>query len=637
MCGIVSISNPASPVAPHLLKKATDALIHRGPDGEGFYFSPDKRTALGHRRLSIIDLSTGGQPLSNEDGTVHAVVNGEFYDFASIRRELENKGHRFKTSSDSEIVLHLYEEYGLDCLSYLRGEFAFVIYDAPADRLIAARDRFGIKPLCYAQDAAGVFYTASEAKAIFAAGFPAAWDDYAFYHACNAQYVPQDRTLFKGVHQLPPGHVLIREKKSMTIRKYWDLDYPQEPDAEEKSDAEWQEIFEHTFSESVRLRLRADVPVCFHLSGGLDSSSIAAQGMALHGKPMDCFTVSFDHDGYDELPVAREMAQKMNAPLHVVRVSQDDIVHAIPEAVWYSEGLAINGHLAGKFMLNKAIRAAGFKVALSGEGSDELLAGYPHLREDIILHGPDTGLHDRLAGLYQSNDKLAGVFLQHGDAISTGAVDSALGFTPSFLKAKASLGLRMLSVLDDGFIREMKNRDIYSDLIHSFDVGKQLTGRHVVNQSSYLWTKLPLANYILRTLGDGCEMAHAVEGRVPFLDHVLFEKMRALPLRMKIRDLTEKYILRETAKPLVTPAIYKRQKHPFIAPPVSRFSNPALDGFIQDTLRSSQFAAMPFIDHKKVLKWVDQLQSLDAKDQVAAEPVLMMILTSHLIHKAFSL
>jgi asparagine synthase (glutamine-hydrolysing) len=635
MCGVFGLYSPDRPVTQARLKSATDALYHRGPDGEGFWISPDARMGLGHRRLSIIDLSTGGQPLLNARGDIAAVVNGEFYDHRRIRAELEAKGHRFKTRSDSEILLYLYEEHGTDCLKYLRGEFAFILWDGRKKLIFAARDRFGIKPLCHAQDAGGALYLASEAKAIFAAGFGAAWDHDAFFHACAAQYTPVDRTLFAGVRQVPPGHFLIRDGKGLVLHKYWDIDYPPEPISALKSDAEWLELFESMFADAVRLRLQADVPVCAHLSGGLDSSAIAAYAARTQGRPLDCFTVSFGEEGYDELPVAREMAEKLGASLHVVRVSQDDIVRAIPEAVAYSEGLSINGHLAGKFMLNRAIRAAGFKVALSGEGADELLAGYPHLREDLIL--TDGGEKERLAKLYGSNDKLAGVFLQHGDALPTDSVARALGHTPSFLRAKASLGLRVTSLLSKDYLAAMGARDVYREIVEAFDVKGQLAGRHPVNQSSYLWTKLALAGYILRTLGDGCEMAHAVEGRVPFLDHVLFEKMRALPLRMKIRDLTEKFILREAARPLLTETVYRRQKHPFIAPPVSRFSNPALDGFIQDTLRSEAFRAMPFFDSGKVIAWLDDLPQKSAQDRVAAEPVLMMTLSSFLIHKGFSL
>jgi asparagine synthase (glutamine-hydrolysing) len=636
MCGIFSLWSRSAPVNKIQFGKSLDTLTHRGPDGCGTWFSADGHVALGHRRLSIIDLATGAQPLANEDNSIHLAMNGELYDFAAIRTGLEQKGHYFATHSDSEIALHLYEEYGLDFFSHLRGEFSFILYDGRQKRLVAARDRFGIKPLCYAQDKEGNVYIASEAKAIIAAGYPAAWDRYSFFHACNVQYVPPDRTLFKGIHQVPPGHVLVYDGRDIVIKKYWDLNYPELPEKNSYKQEDYIRQFQNGFSEAVRLRLQADVSVCCHLSGGLDSSAVAAMAMKHAGKPLDCFTVSFSQEGYDEEPIAREMAEKMGAPLHVVSVSQDDLVHVISDAVYYSEGLAINGHLAGKYLLNKAIRAAGFKVALTGEGSDEILAGYPHLREDLLQHGADADAAGKLAQLYQSNDKLAGVFLAQGDTLSVAAVEQAMGFVPAFLRAKASLGLRVCSVLSDEFLNEFDNTDIYADVINGFDVPGQLRNRHVVDQSLYLWTKLTLANYILRTLGDGCEMAHAVEGRVPFLDHHLFELARSLPLDMKIRDMVEKYVLREAVRPLVTDTIYRRQKHPFIAPPVSRFSSAPLMGYIQDMLRSRDFASMPFFDQGKVLGWLDALPRQTPQEKVAAEPVLMMVLTSFLIHQGFS-
>lgn len=634
MCGIASLWSKR-PVNKPQFENALDTLSHRGPDGRGTWYNQGSTIALGHRRLSIIGLDTGAQPISNQSGTIHIIANGEFYDHENIRRDLQAKGHHFKTNSDSEIALHLYVEYGLDFTSHLRGEFAFVIYDEAQNRLIALRDRFGIKPLCFTHNQNGL-YIASEAKAIFAMGVKASWDEYAFIHSCNLQYTPTDRSLFKGVSQLKPGHMMVYDGKTLNFTKYWDIDFPTEPVTPQRSDEEYIAAFCEEFEQSIRLRLRADVPLCLHLSGGLDSASIAASAMKIHGAPLDYFTVSFAHEGYDELPVAQEMADHLGAPLHVVRVTQDDLIKTIEDATYYSEGLAINGHLAGKYLLNAAIRAKGFKVALSGEGADEALAGYPHFREDMARFvDSDNGEQGaNLQSLYQSNDKLAGVFLAHGETLSLDAVNATLGYTPSFLSAKASLGYRAAALLSDEYIT---STDYFADMIGSFDIAGQLTGRHVVNQSAYLWTKLTLANYILRTLGDGCEMAHSIEGRVPFLDHHLFEFAAKLPMHLKIKDMVEKYILRESSKPLITPTLYKRQKHPFIAPPVSRFAGSMLHDYIQDMLRSEHFANVPFWDKSKVRNWLDRLPKMDAKDQSAAEPILMMLFTSSVIAKRYKL
>jgi asparagine synthetase B (glutamine-hydrolysing) len=256
------------------LKRATNILRHRGPDSQGAWLSPDQRVGLGHARLSIIDLTTGDQPIANEDERIHIVVNGEFYDFERQRRELERRGHLFRTRSDSEIALHLYEEFGTHCVQQLRGEFAFVLWDESNQMLFAARDRFGIKPLYYAvQD--GTLYLASEIKALFAAGVPARWDHEYFYQHATGPAMP-DRTLFDGVHQVPPGHCLTATTNGMRILRYWEFSYPRadELEADTRDESAWIEEFAAVFDEAVKLRMRADVPVGCYLSGGLDSCAV---------------------------------------------------------------------------------------------------------------------------------------------------------------------------------------------------------------------------------------------------------------------------------------------------------------------------------------------------------------------------
>jgi len=635
MCGIIGILSRDG-VRETDLQTGLETLHHRGPDGTGIWISQNSQTGLGHARLSIIDLATGQQPLVNESGKIHAVVNGEFYGFEDIRKNLEEKGHCFATQSDSEILIHLYEEYGTDCLDYLRGEFSFLLWDDDKQLLFAARDRFGIKPLCYAETPRG-FFIASEAKALFAAGVPAAWDSYAFYHAASMQYVPQDRTLFENVHQLKPGHALIFKNSSKHIFKYWDLDYLPESATDNRSEADWVDAVAEKFSEAVRLRLRADVPVCFHLSGGLDSSAVLGLAASESTKPLDAFTVSFSHDGYDELSIAQRTAAHLHANLHVVNVSQDDLVRELPDAVYYGEGLAVNGHLAAKYILNRHIRASGFKVALTGEGADEVFAGYPHLRQDVLASGTvNENTAAQMKKLYASNLASTGVQLAYGAELPTAAIADSLGHVPSFLAAKAALGNRIHHILAEDYKQGFTQTDCYADLMRAVPQ-EQLQGRHPVNNALYLWTKLTLSNYILKTLGDGMEMAHSIEGRLPFLDHHLFETVRRMPLSMKIKGITEKFVLREAVRPHITNEVYHREKHPFMAPPVSVYSNDGLNGFIQDSIRSESFNAVPFFDRKKIISALDKLPQEDAKSRTAMEPVLMTVLTAHLMQQKFGL
>lgn len=625
MCGIFSLISPQQPIDREDISRALNTLRHRGPDGDGIWLSDDGGSALGHRRLSIIDLTGGAQPLHNEENTIHLVVNGEFYGHQAIRADLVARGHRFATQSDSEIALHLYEECGTDFTQHLRGEFALVLYDARSKTLIAARDRFGIKPLCYAQDTTGRLYVASEAKAIFAAGFTPAWDHVAMYHACTLQYTPADRTVFASIHQVPPGHVLIHQHGKTRVTRYWDIPFDGEKDTQ-RSDADWINAFATALKESVTLRLNADVPICTHLSGGIDSSSITALAIQADHGIRDSFIVRFAGDNtYDESAIAQEMAARCGVTLNIVEVDGDSVADHLADAAYYSEGISINSHLIGKYMLNRAIHRAGYKVALSGEGADELLAGYPHLREDTLDSVNNTSATTRQQ-LYAGNTKLAGVFLADGDTLDTQGMSGQLDYTPAFVRAKASLGLRLHALLSDDYLATMRAHDPFAQMAACYAPAIKNMAR--VDAASYLWAKSALANYILRTLGDGCEMPHAVEGRVPFLDHHLWEMARTMPAHLKIRDMREKYILREAMRPLLTDTLYNRQKHPFIAPPMARMMTPRLKQMIADTITSAQFASQPFFDPRKVAAWLAALDRADAHTQVTAEPVLMTLLTT---------
>jgi asparagine synthase (glutamine-hydrolysing) len=646
MCGVVSIVSQDEPVSETALLRAVVSLSHRGPDGRGMWVAPGQHVGLGHARLAVIDLDTGSQPIASEDGQVRIVVNGEFYGHRDIRRQLERRGHRFSTHCDSEIALHLYEEHGEDCLKELRGEFAFILWDGRRELLLAARDRFGVKPLCYAVHGQTMLI-ASEAKAIFAAGLPAAWDAAAFFHAACLQYVPPDRTLFQGVAQVPPGHYLTVRGGRTRIVRYWDMDYPPAvPGAAEAGEAGPRLELAARLEEAVRLRLDADVPVCFHLSGGLDSSAIVGLASRLAAGPLDCFTVGFEHEAYDELPAARDMALHAGARLHEVRLTQDDLLEALPDAVYFAEGLAINGHLPAKYLLGKAIHRAGFKVVLSGEGSDEVMAGYAHLRQDHFRDRPSgEGAADSIARLHADNTMMAGIQLPEGPTLPLEAVERALGFVPTFLRAKGTYGYRMRGVLADDFVADFDRSDCFRAMLDGFDVKGQLAGRHRVDQATYLWSKLALANYILRTLGDGTEMAHGVEGRLPFLDHPLFEFARCLPIGLKIRGTVEKYLLREAMRPVVTEAVYRRPKQPFTAPPLRGLGSGATfdklsagaGRLLRDVVSSQSFAALPFFDRAKVLRLLDAVPNLTPRERVAMDPVLITILSAALLHSRYRL
>lgn len=641
MCGITAVLSRRSSIDPQRMLAGTASLHHRGPDGQRYWMATDCRAALGHTRLSIIDLTTGDQPISNEDRTIHIVVNGEFYDFERIRSELEARGHRFRTRSDSEIALHLYEDYGPECLHHLRGEYAFVVWDERNNCMIAGRDRFGVKPLFYAEHN-GALYLASEIKALFAMGVPARWSAEALY--AGGFVLPGERTLFHGVYAVPPGHFLRATREAHRVHQYWDVDYPRD-DAPQtpRSDAEYIEGFRAVLEEAVKTRLRADVPVGCYLSGGIDSCAVLGLASRHHDGPVRAYTLTFDRAQYDESVIAEEMACHAGATFQPIPMTQADLAANFRAAVIQSEIPFINGHTVAKFMLSRAVRESGYKVVLTGEGSDEILAGYPHFRRDMLLHhttGQDPEETSRLLReLVENNQVSRGLLLPEGDSDTGTVCKTLLGFVPSWLEAMAGTASRTRGLMRDDFLETHRGVDVVGTLLSSLDVERRLKGRNAVHSALYLWAKTILPHYILSNLGDRMEMSHSIEGRVPFMDHHVAEYLQRVPVSLKIRGMTEKYILREAVKDVITKTVYERQKHPFLSPPATLNPDQPLHALMQDTLRGSAAANVPFLDQKKVVAALDGLSKpgADAGHQVVMDQVLTLALSFVFMHEGLGL
>ncbi len=620
-------------VSPEVLEGATKALHHRGPDGRRHWISSDRLVALGHARLSIIDLATGDQPIANEDESRRIVVNGEFYGYEAIQRELEEAGHRLRTRSDSEIALHLYEELGAHCLHRLRGEFAIVLWDGVNRTLFAARDRFGIKPLFYTLHQ-GTLYLASEMKALFAAGVPRRWNAEAVYY-CGGHGGPQSSTLFQGIHQVPPGHFLTANEGHIQLRQYWDFDYPKAGLADrEQPDAGYVDEFRRVFDEAVRLRLRADVPVGCYLSGGIDSCAVLGSAAKQLNGPIRAFTLTFDRPEYDESATAREMAAKAQAEFVPVPIRQDQLADEFSDAVVQSETLCVNAHGVAKYLLSRAVRDAGYKVVLTGEGSDEVLGGYLHFRRDLPV---DCQLTSSLHKLRKFSPGVQGTPSLNGHGQELETIRRLLGFVPGWMETSLTLSAKMRQLLADDFLERFKGCDGSRGLLNDIDVPGQLSSREPLHQSLYLWSKTRLPKYLLTLLGDRMEMAHSVEGRVPFLDHCLVELVRSQPVSLKIRGAVQKYVLREAVRSAITDSVYHRPKHPFLSPPLMLNPQGRFSVLLQDMLRGSVLASIPFFDQKKVVSVLDGLQSADESSRVANDQVLMMVLSACVLHHRFRL
>lgn len=639
MCGFITTASSTQPFSPELIRKSIQSLHHRGPDESGMWQNENSTVNFGHARLSIIDLSTGTQPMTNGDNSLVAVVNGEFYDYKRIRRELQDTGYVFKTQSDSEILLALYERYGTQCLKELRGEFAFVLWDKRNQWVFAARDRFGIKPLFYTIHK-NTLYCASEVKALKALGVPMRWDEDGFFQALCMMQLP-NTTLFEGIKQIPPGHYMVKSLHSndVHIQSYWDFNYPKM--GERPAFTNEREAIEDTrrlLIESVQLRLQADVPVACYLSGGLDSCSLLGIAQSLSKSPVAAFTLTFSDQHYDEAVQAEEMAKFVGTHYHPVPISQAKIAEGMEDALWHAERFFLNGHGVAKYFLSEATRDAGYKVVLTGEGSDEIFAGYSHFRQDKILYDESLNSTERAAAFHalaESNTVSQGMLLAAHPGEDTLKIRQLLGYTPSWAQAFSSQMETCLHVLESATQKKYENRNPAHFFLNTLDISGQLQGREKLDQSLYTWSKMTLPYYLLTVLGDRMEMAHSIEGRVPFLDHKFVEHVVKLPPHMKIHKQTEKYILREAAKPFITRTIYERQKHPFLTPPaLSVEGDSKLREFIQDNVRSSR---VPFLNHSAVVQLLDSTLKGDIRQQKSLDIFFMILASASILQRKFEL
>lgn len=621
MCGIFAWMDPKG-IERARLTHAMARLRHRGPDDADKWISD--QVALGHTRLSIIDLETGRQPLANEDETLRIIVNGEFYDHERIRNELIAKGHTFRSQSDSEIALHLYEDHGPGCLDHLRGEFAFVIYDLKRETLFAARDRFGIKPMFYTHQN-GTLLIASEVKALFEAGHPACWSDPGMFQVLHfAQTASQ--SLFDGVHQLPPGHFLTFKKGNISIHQYWDTQYPRRDRTSDcNAQTEYDQI-KFSLESAVRLRIRADVPVGCYLSGGIDSSTALGLARRMTGKDIQAFCVSFDHPDYDESEAAAEMANHAGVTFHRVDASGSVLASVFEDAVAQGEMLQYNGHAPARYVLSHAVQQAGIKCVLAGEGADELFGGYKFARS--ALQQNSNGHHGKLLRflrnpknhpLYSLSPLLARVL-------------NATGMDEGLVHLAAQRLATYRELLHPDFLTRHHGTDPFRVFLKSCQLRK-LVGREPYKIITPLWLKSHFVNYVLA--GERLDMGHGVEVRLPFLDHNLFETMRDIPSSQLNRNGENKHILRHIARDIVSPEILKSAKKPFFAPPGS--AHDELYHLFQDLIRSNDFASIPFFDTRSVNEFLDSVHTLDAKERFIIDPILYLLASATVLQKHYNL
>jgi asparagine synthase (glutamine-hydrolysing) len=637
MCGIIAVVDPEGGISERVVHAGAQSLRHRGPDCQRVWLAPHRRAGLGHARLSIIDLETGDQPIASEDERLQLVVNGEFYDFERLRGELERAGHVFRTRSDSEIALHLYEDRGAPSLHQLRGEFAFALWNDRDGQLFAARDRFGIKPLYWAMHE-GVFLLASEIKALAALGVPLRWDPEVLFDQ-HHQIHPPHRTPFAGVHQVPPGHYLVTSGRDVRMLPYWDFDFPPADAIPPRDAGACAEELASELDEAIRLRLRADVPVACYLSGGIDSCAVLGMASRMASQPIRAYTIAFDHADYDERALAEEQARLSGAEFLAVPVRADELADHFCEALYHAERIVVNGHVIAKYLLSRAVRDSGIRVVLTGEGADETFGGYPHFRRDVALYNRDSqsaaAAADLVRELDAANRVSQGILLPQNADGTLPSVRSRVGFVPSTFEIWAQAGKALRGVLQADFVAAYRDRDPFAVMLDHLDLERQLAGRDPLNRSLYLWAKTLLPNYILSNLGDRMEMAHSVEGRLPFLDHHVVEAVARMPVGAKIRGMTEKFVLREAARPVLTDVVYRRQKHPFLSPPATLQPNGGMWTLVQDTLRGPSVDGPGIYDRSAIARLLDAVPSMDVATRTRLDPVLMTITSICVLHERF--
>lgn len=653
MCGIAGYIylDRQRPVDPATLRAMAAIIHHRGPDGYGWAAPPDTGVGFSHARLSIIDLvgQRGKQPFTREmpDGnTLLMAHNGEFYDFQRLRANMTAHGERFHSKSDSELIIHLYPELGLQgMMKHLRGEFAFALYDQKNDRLMLVRDRFGIKPLYYANQGDMIAW-GSEIKAIFAhSEIERAFDPQGVFHQLMQTIVPGS-TPYKNVYQVEPGHALIVERRDGRFvtrqERYWDMPFPESKAREAATNQDenhYIELIRSKLLEAVQHRLVADVPVGCYLSGGIDSCSILGLSAAVRQDPVKAFTIGFDSNEYDESAIATEMAQSVQADQDILRLAADHLYDHFVETHWHTERTIYNTLGVAKMLMSRHVRNVNYKVVVTGEGSDELFAGYPSFRRDMFLHGlhdlPQNEREEWQRMLNESNELFKGAMLAE-DETKDPALEALCGFTPSCLQPWLAVAPRVPDLLEPSIRKDLQGYSPGKAIAAKLDPDA-FAGRHPLDIAQYVWIKTMLEGQILTWGGDRVDMANSMEARPAFLDHHLAEAACTVPPRLRIKGRVEKYVLREAMKGLLPKVLYEREKFAFMAPPAHTDQNKmnAMRALAADYLSREAIESAGVLDPEGVARLfaVHDHPETSASTMVQLDAVINHMLGVQILHR----
>lgn len=640
MCGIAGIVNLSEPdpIPRETLLYMLETIRHRGPDGTGIYRSP--WAGLGSTRLSIIDLTGGDQPIGNEDGTLWIVFNGEIFNFLELRGNLERLGHRFSTHCDTEVVLHLYEEYGPECLQLLNGQFAIAIWDEKRRALFLARDRVGVRPIYYTVQN-NKFLFGSEIKSILGHPAVAAEIDSQVLREIFTFWGPlSPHTVFHGIQELPPAHYLIVQAgQTGPPQRFWSLDFTvEEPQRPPES---YLEELESLLIDAARIRLRADVPVGAYLSGGLDSSITAAVVQRHASNKLATFSISFSDPNFDESTFQNQMAHFLETDHHEMHCDYSDIGRAFPDVIWHTETPVLRASPAPMFLLSQLVRACNFKVVLTGEGADEFLAGYDIFKEMKIRRfwaaNPESDIRPRLLAELYPDITAFGARLNASGAFLAAFFKKDLALTDSpyyshMIRWKNSARIwRLLSE------KQRQDHSGITNLPETFDELPLPAGFEnwpKLSQAQYWEVVTFLSPYLLSSQGDRMSMANSVEGRYPFLDHRVIEFCSRLPPKVKMPVLVEKWLLKQLGKKYLPEVVWKRRKRPYRAPIHRSFFMPEPPEYVQELLSEPAVRQCGFFKPEAVTRLARKAASGSGLSEME-DMALIGVLSTQLVYSLF--
>ena len=637
MCGIAGIYNYLSPSEPSIelsVKGMLSVIRHRGPDESGMYLG--ENVGLGSVRLSIIDLAAGQQPISDESGNYWIVYNGEIFNYQELRIDIEKKGIKLRTHSDTEVLVQLYAMYGADCLKYLNGQFAFSIWDKNKQELFLARDRVGIRPLFYwAQN--GAFAFCSEIKGLFTLDRI----DRAMRPESLAQIFTFWTTLspatpFEGVYELPPGHSMHVTKAGIKIEKYWSMEFPENGSSHSRNLPNAVEEFTELFRDAVKIRLRADVPVGAYLSGGLDSSVTTALIHEIDPGVLNTYSIGFKDKAFDETAYQLEAAKYFQTRHSAFECTAAEIADQFINTIWHAEFPILRTAPTPMFMLSKKVRESNIKVVITGEGADEFMAGYNIFKEAKIrrfwAREPDSTSRPKLLGkLYP--------YLPMMKNANNMALKMFFGFKLS--ETDNPLYSHLLRWHNTSRIKAYFSDDIsaktadYNPLESVYpQLPDNFMGWSDLAKSQYLEATIFMSSYLLSSQGDRMAMGNSVEGRYPFLDYRVIEFCGKLPDNFKLNCLNEKFLLKKMSAGIIPESISKRTKQPYRAPIASSFFNDAAPDYVAEILSDDTLKAFGLFNPEKVRALIAKVKTQHEMSEVD-QMAIAGILSTQLLYKMF--